>query len=276
MPIVEKQRLASRGRKPPSSGDGERELVLERDLEPEAALREARRHALQERARTLRRRLSLERDVVDEERAAARCVRQDAERRRVGHEPDLADRAHPVDRLKLVERVHRLHPDRQPDPARQPALEPFERARLRAHRPVVAAPEEPDEAELGLACPPHDILRRGRGRVCQRAWLRSNSSSQRTSSDLQLVARAAVGLQRVDVAPVVGELPLELGHVFLTACDLGLDPLELVRALHAVAPPAPGLLLRLLRASAPSAASDARAFAARSSRRRMYSAQPPS
>jgi hypothetical protein len=44
---------------------------------------------------------------------AALCgaQRQDPERLRVGHEPDLAHGAEALDELELVEHVHRLHHD---------------------------------------------------------------------------------------------------------------------------------------------------------------------
>ena len=56
---------------------------------------------------------AVEPDVVDEQRPGMRRVGQHAERVEIGDEPDLADRAHPLDRLQLVEPVHRLHRDRQ-------------------------------------------------------------------------------------------------------------------------------------------------------------------
>jgi hypothetical protein len=136
----------------------ERELVLERRLQHRAALCEPRRLPLEERALADRRRLAVERDVIDEDGAARRYVGQDAEGLEVGDEPDLADRPHPFDRLELVERVHRLHPDGEPDPGAQPALEPVPRRGLGADRAVVAAPEEPDEAEACLLDPPHDLV----------------------------------------------------------------------------------------------------------------------
>src|SRR5439155_1160813 len=47
---------------------------------------------------------------------------------------------------------------------------------------------------------------------------------------LQLVAGSAVGGQRLDVAPVVGQARLELGHGLLACGDLGFDPVELARS----------------------------------------------
>ena len=59
MPIVEKQSARVDRREPAVLRGRERELVLERDLEPRvAALGEPRLHALEERARALRRRAS--------------------------------------------------------------------------------------------------------------------------------------------------------------------------------------------------------------------------
>src|SRR5205814_8873893 len=55
-----------------------------------------------------------------------------------------------VDRLQLVERVHRLHRDGQADAALDTPFESVQRARLGAHRAVVPAPEEADEAETRL------------------------------------------------------------------------------------------------------------------------------
>src|SRR4029079_17698287 len=49
---------------------------------------------------------------------------------------------------------------------------------------------------------------------------------------LQLVAGAAVLSKRLDVVPVLGELPLELGHGLLARGDLRLDSLELRGALR--------------------------------------------
>ena len=60
--------------------------------------------------------------------------------------------------------------------------------------------------------------RRRRRRHC--AWLRSNSSSQRASSDWSSSRARAVRLQRLDVAPVVGELALELGERASSRCAI--------------------------------------------------------
>src|SRR5581483_10380323 len=138
----------------------ERELVLERGPERQAALSKARLHPLEERALADGRRLAVEAYVVGEERAGVGRVGQDAEGLQVGDEPDLADRAHPLDRLQLVEAVHRLHRDRQPDAARKPALEPVARGGLRSDGAVVAAPEEADEAEARLVRSPGNVARR--------------------------------------------------------------------------------------------------------------------
>ena len=134
----------------------ERELVLECDLEPLAALGQTVFHPLQERALACRG-IAVELHVVDEHGAHPRRVRKNAKRVRVGNEPDLTDRPHAFDRLELVERVHRLHRDGQPDPALDPGVETVHGARLRAHRPVVPAPEEADEAEARLVRLLHDV-----------------------------------------------------------------------------------------------------------------------
>jgi hypothetical protein len=44
---------------------------------------------------------------------------------------------------------------------------------------------------------------------------------------LELLACSAVGLQCLDVRPIVGELALEIGDQSLAIRDLGLQPLEL-------------------------------------------------
>jgi hypothetical protein len=134
----------------PVDDDCKRELVLECDLELRAALGELRLHPLQERPLAHRGRLSVELDVVDDHRAGAGRVRKHPKGLGIGHEPDLADRAHPVDRLELIERVHGLHRHRQADAAPDAALQPAQGARLRADGAVVAAPEEADETEARL------------------------------------------------------------------------------------------------------------------------------
>src|SRR5207249_4954700 len=78
----------------------------------------------------------------------------------VGNEPDLADRPHPRDGLELVERVHRLHRDGEPDPALEPALEARAGRRLAADGSVVAAPEKTDEAEIRLVHSFRELFRR--------------------------------------------------------------------------------------------------------------------
>ena len=155
----------------------ERELVLERHLEPRPALREAVLHLLQERALAHRRRITVQLHVVDEHRARVRRVRQHAEGLRVGDEPDLADGPHSLDRLQLVERVHRLHRDGKADAALDTPFESVQRARLGAHRAVVPAPEEADEAETRLVRALRDLLRRHAGEIvgvgCSRRCMNS-------------------------------------------------------------------------------------------------------
>ena len=87
---------------------GQRELVLEGGLERLAALGEALDHPLQERALAHGRGPAVQPDVVGDHGPAVRHIGDDDERVEVGNEAHLADRAHPLDRLKLVERVHRL------------------------------------------------------------------------------------------------------------------------------------------------------------------------
>ncbi len=99
------------------------------------------------------------RELVDEHRPGVRRVGQHPERGRVGHEPQLADRAHALDRLEVVEAVHRLHRHRQPDARAHAPLEAVARGGLRPHRAVVAAPQEPDEPQPGLLGPRHDVRR---------------------------------------------------------------------------------------------------------------------
>ncbi len=91
---------------------------------PCVARGEPRLHAFQEAALVDGRRFPVELDVVDEHPSRVRGVGQHAERRRVGNEPDLSDRSHALHRLQVVERVHRLHRNGEPDPATDPALEP--------------------------------------------------------------------------------------------------------------------------------------------------------
>ncbi len=116
--------------------------------------------------------------MVGEDRGGARRVGQDAERVEVGHEPHLPDRPHALDRLQLVERVHRLHRDREPDAAAQAALEAVPARGLRADRPVVAAPEEADEADARLVHLTGQLLDRhlagvGVGKAMWRLWTNS-------------------------------------------------------------------------------------------------------
>ena len=135
----------------------QRELVLESGTEQRASLGEPRRHPLQEGALAHGGRRAVERHLVGQDGARVRRVRQNAEGLRVGNDPELSDRPHPLDRLELVERVHRLHPERDSDPAAQPLLEPGERGRLHADGAVVSAPEEADEPQVVLACGSEDV-----------------------------------------------------------------------------------------------------------------------
>jgi hypothetical protein len=135
----------------------ERELVLECDLELGAALTEPGFHAFEERPLADGSRLTVELQVVDQHCAGVGCIRQHAKGLRVRYQPDLADGAHPLDGLKLVERVHGLHRDRQSDPAADAAFEAVHGAGFRTYGPVVAAPEETDEAEIRLVRSIHDV-----------------------------------------------------------------------------------------------------------------------
>ncbi len=137
----------------------ERELVLERYLESQVPLREPLLHPLEERALADRRRRAVQRDVVDEHRARVRRIGEHSERVGIGHETNLADGSHAVDRLQLVEPVHRLHGDGEPDAARDSSLEAVPRARLGADRSVVSTPDEADEAETRLVRLLHDLMR---------------------------------------------------------------------------------------------------------------------
>ena len=158
-------RLAERG---VLAAGGERELVLEGDLERGAALGEALGHAAQEGALVDGRRIAGQRPLVDEHRAGARRVRQHAERGGVGHEADLTDRPHVGHGLQVVEPVHRVHRHRQADAAAHAALEAVTRRGLRANRAVVAAPQEADEPE-GLVVRALGDLRRLHGLILVRA-----------------------------------------------------------------------------------------------------------
>jgi hypothetical protein len=117
-----------------------------------------------------------------------RRVRQRPERVEIGDEPDLAHRAHAGNRLQLVEAVHRLHRDGEPDPGLEPALEAVPRRRLGANRAVVAAPEEADEAETRLVHALCDLLR---GHVSEIVGVQRPPVRQQSAGDLQSLIIAA-------------------------------------------------------------------------------------
>src|ERR687887_315291 len=100
---------------------GERELVLEGDLEREVALCEARGLPLEERSLADGCGLAVRPAVVGEDGAGARRVGEGPERVEVGDDPDLAHGSHALDWLELVEGVHGLNADGQADAALEPA-----------------------------------------------------------------------------------------------------------------------------------------------------------
>ena len=124
----------------PSSRARTRSRTTARSTSPRSA--STGLHPLQERALAHRRRHAIELHVVGEHGAGVRRVRQHPERVEIGDKPDLAHRPHAGNRLQLVEAVHRLHRDGEPDPGLEPALEAVPSRRLGANRAVVAAPEE--------------------------------------------------------------------------------------------------------------------------------------
>src|SRR5512132_1225355 len=128
----------------------ERELALERGAQDEPPLGEAGLHPFQERALTDGGGLAVEVDVVGHNGTRLRGVGQNSEGGEVWDEPDLPDRAQPFDRLELIESVHRLHRDRQPDAALETSLQTVPARGLRPHRAVVPAPEETNQPETCL------------------------------------------------------------------------------------------------------------------------------
>jgi hypothetical protein len=95
----------------------------------------------------------VELDHVDEHLAAARRIRQDNEGVRIGHQPDLADRAVGRVRRERVDARERLHPLDQADPALHPACELSDVSALATDHAAVVAVQEADELEaafLGL------------------------------------------------------------------------------------------------------------------------------
>jgi hypothetical protein len=143
---------------------GERELVLDGAVQFDASVGEASHHAGEELARTGLVRHPIQTHVVDDHRRRPRGVWEHRERRRVGHEADLADRSHSVDRLELVERVHRLHGDGQSDPAGHPRREVLDRHDLAAHESAVVAVEEPHQADACLLARRHQLVNCRHGR----------------------------------------------------------------------------------------------------------------
>ena len=74
---------------------------------------------------------------------------QHGEGARVGHEPDLADRAHPLDGLELVEHVHRLHRHREADAVGDAAAQALDVRGLAARHAAVVRIEEAHETDAG-------------------------------------------------------------------------------------------------------------------------------
>src|SRR5262249_23747216 len=127
--------------------DREGELVLEGDLQPKSALGQASDLLLEKGPLANRSRLAVEPDMVGNQRGRRVRVGKLAIGVEVGNEPHFADRPHAVDRLQLVERVHRLHPDGEPDPAFESPFEPVPAARLGSDRAVISNPQKADEAD---------------------------------------------------------------------------------------------------------------------------------
>jgi hypothetical protein len=96
--------------------------------------------------------------VVGEHDAGVRRIGQHAERVEIGHQPNLPDRAHVADRLELIQRIHRLHRDGQPDAGGQPSLETVARRCLGPDRSVVAAPQKANQADIVLLRSRDDLL----------------------------------------------------------------------------------------------------------------------
>ena len=61
-------------------------------------------------------------------------------------------------RIELIEPVHRLHRHRQSDPAREAPVQALVGGGFRAHGPVVPAPEEADETQVGFVRQTDDLV----------------------------------------------------------------------------------------------------------------------
>ena len=96
-------------------------------------------------------------DLVGQHRARARGVRQRHERGRVGHDAHLADRAHAVHRLEVVQHGHGHHADRMPDPGHYAGRQHRRGRRLAPDDPAVVGIEEPDQRDVSLVRPCGDL-----------------------------------------------------------------------------------------------------------------------
>ena len=170
---------------------GERELVLEGGAQDQPAFGEPAVHPLEEAALADGGGGAVELEVIGEHGAGRGRVGEHAEGVEIRHQAELADRPEAVDRLQLVEPVHRLHRAGHADAAREPALQAVPAGGLGADRPVIAAPEKAHEPQLARLA--HDLLqihagiipeagmRRGAGRGSRGAWRRRSAWSGRRS-----------------------------------------------------------------------------------------------
>ena len=141
------------------------ELVLDRAPKDHPAVAERGVHAFEEGPRAGLVGLAVQPDVVDEHGRRVRRVREDPQRRGIGDQPDLADRAHPLHRLELVERAHGLHRDGQADPGPHPVRQPLDVRGLGPHDAAVVAVQEPDEADPRLPADGDRLVRRHARRI---------------------------------------------------------------------------------------------------------------
>ena len=168
----------------------ERELRLEGRLQRVTLRRELGDGLLEERPRARLPRLPVRPHQVRGHRGRAGRVGQRYERPRVGLDPDLADRAHALDRLEMVEHVHRHHRDRVPDPAGHPGLQARDVRSLAADDPAVVGVQEPDQRDLPGPGPLHHSV----GHCEPRLSPRSNSRLIYIAHDLRVARRAPARL----------------------------------------------------------------------------------
>ena len=88
---------------------GERPLGFEGRHQFQVALGRPPDHAGEKSASVRGVGLAVQGHHVDQDDAGVRRVGRDLEGRRVGHQPDLADRPHALDRCQVVEHGERLH-----------------------------------------------------------------------------------------------------------------------------------------------------------------------